>query len=96
MELVKNLSHDIQLVLQDEFTNPYDSSAIAIFADPDGIDADHEHRATLTHIGYIPAVANGEIAALIRGGEYSAKDFSVRFDASETGKPRVNITLEGK
>lgn len=97
LDLVKNLSHDIQLVLKDEFDNPYDNSAIAIYADRSGIDLDHDHlESDGLHIGYLPAVMNGEIASLIRGGEYTARDFAVRFDASEIGKARCNITLEAK
>lgn len=91
MDLVKALPHDTKLTLKPEFDNQYDNSAIAIYASPSATDVVPEE--ILTHIGYLPAVTNGEIAATIRSG-FDPAGFIVTFDASETGKPRVNIHIK--
>jgi hypothetical protein len=98
ISLIKTLAHDTPLVLKREPENQYDNNAVAVYHvthihPGENLDGAIVDGAGATHLGYIPARLNTELSIILDTGndEYQ---INATFDASEPGKPRVNVKLE--
>lgn len=83
-ELIEQLQPGTRLEVRDEFKNPFDRNAVALFLGS-------------KHVGYVPRAENRHLARLIRqGARLESRILAVHSDRDAWNKVRVEITLLAK